>query len=51
MSSLNQLDTPFVAVDLDVVERNLRSMQEKAERAGLTVRPHTKTHKQPWLAH
>lgn len=51
MSSLNQLDTPFVAVDLDVVERNLRTMQEKASSAGLKVRPHTKTHKQPWLAH
>ena len=51
MSSLNQLDTPFVAVDLDVVERNLRTMQEKANSAGLKVRPHTKTHKQPWLAH
>ncbi len=51
MSTLNQLDTPFVAVDLDVVENNLLTMQKKADSACLKLRPHTKTHKQPWLAH
>ncbi len=48
--SVDQLDTPFVAIDLDIVERNLQRMQEKASKLGLGLRPHTKTHKQPVLA-
>lgn len=48
--ALEQLDTPFVAVDVDIVEDNLRRMQQQAEAAGLKLRPHTKTHKQPGLA-
>lgn len=44
-------DTPLVAVDLDAVERNIERMQRRAERLGLALRPHVKTHKLPLLAH
>ncbi|GAA1187137.1 D-TA family PLP-dependent enzyme [Pseudonocardia alaniniphila] len=40
-----ELDTPFVAVDLDVMERNLASMAGAARARGFALRPHAKTHK------
>lgn len=48
--SLDQLDTPFVAIDMDVMDNNLKLMQDRAAEHGLALRPHTKTHKQPALA-
>ena len=39
------LDTPAVLVDLDRVERNLRRAQDYADRHGIRLRPHIKTHK------
>lgn len=42
---ISELETPAVAVDVDVLERNLASMAEYAGRHGLQLRPHTKTHK------
>ncbi len=39
------LDTPAVLVDLEKVERNLRRARDYAERHGLSLRPHIKTHK------
>jgi D-serine deaminase-like pyridoxal phosphate-dependent protein len=44
------LDTPNVYVDLDVLERNIRGMQEKCRAFGVGLRPHTKTHKIPEIA-
>jgi len=46
-----QLDTPYVLVDLDKVEHNIASMQAVANRYGVRLRPHAKTHKTPELAH
>jgi len=43
-------DTPIIAVDLDVMERNIRRMQQLAAEAGVKLRPHTKTHKSPYIA-
>jgi D-serine deaminase-like pyridoxal phosphate-dependent protein len=40
-----ELDTPFLAVDLDVMERNLASMAGAARARGFALRPHAKTHK------
>lgn len=40
-----RLDTPAVLVDLDVVEANVARMAAFAQRAGLLLRPHVKTHK------
>ncbi len=48
---INEIDTPFVAIDLDVVERNIRTTQEYCDRHGIRNRPHIKTHKLPVLAH
>ncbi len=44
------IDTPAMLVDLDIMERNLRFMQDKADRAGVKLRPHTKTHRTPAIA-
>ncbi len=43
-------DTPFVAVDMDVLERNIKSMAQLAKEAKVKLRPHTKTHKSPRIA-
>lgn len=48
--SFFELDTPTLIVDLDRMERNLKSMQEKACLAGVRLRPHTKTHRTPAIA-
>jgi D-serine deaminase-like pyridoxal phosphate-dependent protein len=45
-----ELGTPAVAIDLDVVERNIRRLQDACNAAGLANRPHIKTHKSPVLA-
>ena len=51
--NLEDVETPALAVDLDVVERNVRTMAEHARRHGVALRPHAKTHKTPaiqrWL--
>jgi D-serine deaminase-like pyridoxal phosphate-dependent protein len=47
---LAQLATPAAIVDLDRMEANLDRMATYARRHGLALRPHTKTHKTPWLA-
>lgn len=44
---LQDLATPAVLVDLDVVERNVSAMQARANAAGVKLRPHAKTHKAP----
>jgi D-serine deaminase-like pyridoxal phosphate-dependent protein len=44
------LDTPFVLVDLDAVELNIRTMQDVADRHGVSLRPHAKTHKMSEIA-
>ena len=43
--TLDSIETPAVLVDLDVVERNVTAMAERARRAGVRLRPHAKTHK------
>lgn len=44
------LDTPALLIDRERMLDNLRWMQEKADRWGVNLRPHTKTHKMPELA-
>ncbi len=39
------LDTPALYIDLDVLERNIRVMQERCRAWGVALRPHAKTHK------
>jgi D-serine deaminase-like pyridoxal phosphate-dependent protein len=43
--SLDEVDTPAVLIDVDVVDRNLQRWQERCGGAGLANRPHIKTHK------
>ena len=43
-------DTPDVVLDLDTVRANIARIASLASEAGVTVRPHTKTHKLPQIA-
>jgi D-serine deaminase-like pyridoxal phosphate-dependent protein len=45
-----EVDTPALVVDLDVMERNIARMAKLAQEHGVSLRPHVKTHKSPWLA-
>jgi D-serine deaminase-like pyridoxal phosphate-dependent protein len=38
-------DTPYLAVDVDLLDRNLAAMAAAARACGLALRPHAKTHK------
>src|SRR5215216_4542857 len=44
------LDTPLIAVDLDLLERNIAEMAALAVSYGVALRPHAKTHKSPHIA-
>ncbi len=44
---LSEVDTPALIIDLDAFERNLRKMAGAAKAAGVSLRPHAKTHKSP----
>jgi len=46
-----KLDTPCLIVDLDVMENNIRDMAEYSKNADVFLRPMTKTHKCPAIAH
>jgi len=50
MTSIFDLDTPAVLVDLDKAEVNLKNAQMAADKAGIKLRPHIKTHKLPRFA-
>ena len=50
MPILDELDTPAVTIDLDIVEANIRRVQDRLAGYGLANRPHIKTHKIPALA-
>jgi D-serine deaminase-like pyridoxal phosphate-dependent protein len=45
MRSIYDLPTPALLLDLDVLEDNLRSMQQRTEQLSVALRPHLKTHK------
>lgn len=44
------LDTPAVVIDEQIVARNIARFQRHCDAAGLSLRPHIKTHKLPHLA-
>ena len=50
MISVNEIETPAVLVDLDILEKNLKHTAQLAADAGVKLRPHCKTHKSVWLA-
>ena len=50
MTSIFDLETPAVLIDLDVVEANIEHVQSLFDGLGIGFRPHVKTHKIPFLA-
>jgi D-serine deaminase-like pyridoxal phosphate-dependent protein len=40
----DQVDTPALVVDLDVMDGNIERMQRRMDRLGIALRPHAKTH-------
>lgn len=49
--SVDDIETPQIAVDLDAMERNLADYAAFAEEQDVTLRSHIKTHKIPDIAH
>lgn len=49
--TIDELDTPAVVISVDVMERNLARLAAYCNLHHLKLRPHTKTHKVPELAH
>lgn len=45
-----QIDTPQILIDMDIVRSNLREMQAYCDANHVKLRPHTKTHKSPYFA-
>ena len=48
--TIDDLDTPFLIADLNIVERNIARNQAYFDQHGIRNRPHIKTHKLPLLA-
>lgn len=46
----DDLDTPCAVVDLARLERNIETMQRRADAGGVALRPHAKTHKSARVA-
>jgi D-serine deaminase-like pyridoxal phosphate-dependent protein len=47
---IQDLETPSVLIDLDIMEKNIQTMQAKCDAIGLNFRAHIKTHKLPLIA-
>lgn len=47
---LDDLDTPSLIADLDVLEKNINGMANHCQEIGIPLRVHTKTHKIPEIA-
>jgi len=43
--NIDQLPTPALLLDIDILESNLKRMQERAQKYHVSLRPHIKTHK------
>ena len=50
MTPIEDLHTPAVLIDLDVLEANIARQAARAREAGVKLRPHAKTHKSPQIA-
>src|SRR5439155_23138692 len=48
--NIDELPTPSILIELDVLEKNIADMQGRARAAGVKLRPHAKTHKSPEVA-
>lgn len=45
-----ELDTPALLIDLDILEKNIRTIADRCKSTGCDWRPHTKGHKSPIIA-
>ena len=45
MSTIDQIPTPALLLDLDRLDANLKWMADRATELGVALRPHIKTHK------
>ena len=50
-TKIEELDTPLLLLDLGILEANIKRMAEYFCDRQMTMRPHTKTHKTPIIAH
>ena len=50
MIHFEKLDTPSLLIDIEQARKNILEMQKLADELGVTLRPHTKTHKMPYFA-
>src|SRR5262245_43652663 len=48
--SKEDLPTPCMVVDLDIFEKNLRTMADHCKKSGIQLRGHVKVHKSPEIA-
>lgn len=48
---VEDLDTPALTIDLDILSRNINDLAESCRRHKIALRVHTKTHKIPEIAH
>lgn len=48
---LKQLETPALIVNMDLFDENIKTMKDFLEHAGLSLRPHYKSHKCTTIAH
>jgi len=49
--TVDDLDTPALTIDLDILEKNIREMQEVCRGHDIPLQVHIKTHKIPEIAH
>lgn len=49
--TIDDLDTPAMIIDLDILEKNIREMQEVCRKEDILLQVHIKTHKIPEIAH
>jgi D-serine deaminase-like pyridoxal phosphate-dependent protein len=50
-AKIDDLDTPALLLDIDILEFNIRKMAEFFRNKPIRLRPHIKTHKTPIIAH
>ena len=50
-AEVDEIDTPALLIDLDVMERNIETMSAFFKTTEAHLRPHAKTHKCPMIAH
>jgi len=50
LSHIEEIQTPALVLNIDALRRNVERMAEQCRGANMALRPHTKTHKSPWVA-